>query len=180
FHNVIIPGTLFGMLAGVHLWFPKAFGFRLHEGWGRASFWCWAIGFYLAFMPLYALGLMGAMRSSDQWLQPEYLPVLGLALCGALLILAGLVLLLVPVVVSVRQRDRLRVPGGDPWDGRSLEWATPAPVPEYNFAVVPEVHSRDAFTWLKRHGLAYAVPAACHDIEMPKHSAAAPLIGLAS
>ncbi len=179
FHNMLIPGLLFGMIAATQHWFPKAFGFRLDETWGKISFWCWAVGFYLAFMPLYALGLMGAMRRTSEWLRPDYSPLMLIALLGALLLFAGFVSLLVQLGVSVRHRDRYRVPVGDPWDGHSLEWATSAPPPEYNFALIPRVEARDAFRQMKRRGIAYARPEAYTDIAMPKNSAVGPIIGLA-
>lgn len=177
FHNMLIPGTLFGMFAAYNVWFPKIFGFRLSEKWGRISFWFWSFGFYLAFMPLYALGLMGAMRRSAQWFEPQYLPWLLVAFAGAMLITLGLISQVIQLWASIRHREELRVPGGDPWDGRSLEWSVSAPPPEYKFAVVPEVHDRDAFTWMKKHGVSYTAPNEYQDIRMPKNSAVAPLIG---
>ena len=180
FHNMLIPGLLFGMFAAVNLWFPKAFGFRLDERWGRIGFWLWSIGFYLAFMPLYVLGLMGGMRRTHHWLQPEFLPWLLIALVGAALILAGFASQIVQVVVSVRHRDRYVVPVGDPWDGRSLEWATPSPPPEWNFSVIPEIGDRDAFAAMKASGVAYVEPKDFAPVEMPKNSATAPLVGLAA
>ncbi len=74
FHNVIIGGVLFGAFAGYTYWFPKAFGFRLHEGLGKAAFWCWLIGFYVAFMPLYVLGLMGMTRRCNNTMCPSGAP----------------------------------------------------------------------------------------------------------
>ncbi|WP_084645726.1 cbb3-type cytochrome c oxidase subunit I [Marinimicrobium agarilyticum] len=177
FHNMLIPGTLFGMFAAYNVWFPKMFGFRLSEKWGRISFWFWSFGFYLAFMPLYALGLMGAMRRTVQWFEPQYLPWLLVAFSGAVLISLGLISQVIQLWVSIRNRDDLRAPGGDPWDGRSLEWSVSAPPPEYNFAVIPEVHDRDAFTWMKQHGISYTAPNEYQDIPMPKNSVVAPLIG---
>ena len=178
FHNMVIPGVLFGMIAGYQFWFPKAFGFRLAERWGKVSFWCWSIGFYMTFMPLYALGLMGAMRRTVEWFRPEYLGWLQVAFVGALLLFSGFIFLCVQLVVSVRQRDQRRVPAGDPWDGRSLEWSNSAPPPEYNFAVIPEVSGKDAFTRLKEQGKAYASPTAYEDILVPKNSIVAPVIGV--
>lgn len=178
FHNMIIPGVLFGMFAAVQFWFPKVFGFRLHEGLGRASFWCFAPGFLLAFFPLYWMGMTGATRRTYMWSDPSYLPWLALAMLGALLILAGFALMLGQIVVSVRQRAQLAAPLGDPWDGRALEWSIPSPAPEWNFAVLPKVSSRDAFYEAKRSGQAYRSPAAYEDIEVPRNSATAPLIGL--
>jgi cytochrome o ubiquinol oxidase subunit 1 len=180
FHNMVIPGVLFGMIAGYQFWFPKAFGFRLSERWGKLSFWCWSIGFYLTFMPLYALGLMGAMRRTVEWFRPEYLSWLQVSFLGAMLLLSGFLLLCVQLVVSIRQREQRRVPAGDPWDGRSLEWSNSAPPPEYNFAVVPEVSAQDAFTWMKKHNQAYTSPGSYEDIEVPKNSVVAPVIGVAA
>jgi cytochrome o ubiquinol oxidase subunit 1 len=180
FHNMVIPGVLFGMIAGYQFWFPKAFGFRLSERWGKLSFCCWSLGFYLTFMPLYALGLQGAMRRTVEWFRPDYLPWLKASFVGAMLLFAGFLLLAVQLVVSVRQRDQCRVPAGDPWDGRSLEWSNSAPPPEYNFAVIPEVSTRDPFTWMKKNQQAYSSPDAYEDIEVPKNSVVAPVIGIAA
>src|SRR6202789_566092 len=125
FHNVIIGGVLFGAFAGYNYWFPKAFGFRLHEGLGKAAFWCWIVGFYLAFMPLYIVGLMGMTRRMQQYDVPDWHPWLLVAELGAITILAGIILQIAQLVVSIRQREALRDETGDPWNGRSLEWATP-------------------------------------------------------
>ncbi len=149
FHNVIIGGVLFGAFAGYTYWFPKAFGFRLHEGLGRASFWCWTGGFYLAFMPLYVLGLMGMTRRMQHYDVAAWHPWLLMAAGGAALILAGIGLQIAQLVVSVRQRDSLRDLTGDPWNGRSLEWATASPPPAFNFAVLPEVTGEDAYWGMK-------------------------------
>ena len=150
FHNVIIPGVLFGAFAGYNYWFPKAFGFRLHRGLGAASFWCWVIGFVLAFMPLYVLGLAGATRRMQHYPETQWQPLMVVALVGALALLVGIVLMVAQLAVSVRQRDRLRDTTGDPWDGRTLEWATPSPPPAWNFAALPQVDGIDAFWEAKR------------------------------
>ncbi|QFR33502.1 cbb3-type cytochrome c oxidase subunit I [Ancylobacter sp. TS-1] len=178
FHNMIIPGVLFGMFAAVQFWFPKVFGFRLHEGLGRASFWCFAPGFLLAFFPLYWLGMMGATRRTYMWSEPAYLPWLALAMLGAALILAGFALMVMQIVVSVRQRAQLAAPLGDPWDGRALEWSIPSPPPAWNFAVLPAVSSQDPFYEAKKAGIAYRSPTTYEDIEVPRNTATAPLIGL--
>src|SRR5665213_2944023 len=149
FHNVIIGGVLFGAFAGYSYWFPKAFGFRLHEGLGKAAFWCWLIGFYLAFMPLYVLGLMGMTRRMQHYDVPEWRPWLILAAFGAGLILCGIVLQIAQLAVSIRRRAELRDETGDPWDGRSLEWATASPPPAFNFAVLPDVSGEDAYWGMK-------------------------------
>jgi len=150
FHNVIIGGVLFGAFAGYTYWFPKAFGFKLHEGFGKAAFWCWLVGFYVAFMPLYVLGLLGMTRRMQHYDVPEWRPWLVVAACGAALIMCGIAFQIVQLVVSIRQREQLRDETGDPWDGRSLEWATTSPPPAFNFAFLPEVSGEDAFWQFKK------------------------------
>jgi len=145
FHNVIIGGTVFGLMAGYNYWFPKVFGFKLDERWGKASFWCWLIGFYVAFMPLYALGLMGMTRRMQHYDNVSWQPWLQLAAVGAVIILGGIICQVVQLVVSIRNRDKLRDVTGDPWDGRTLEWSTSSPPPPWNYAILPQVHDRDAF-----------------------------------
>ncbi len=152
FHNVIIGGVLFGMFAGINYWFPKAFGFRLDPFWGKVSFWFWVSGFYVAFMPLYVLGLMGVTRRLRHFDDPSLQIWFVLAALGAVLILLGIAAFLVQIYVSVRERERLADASGDPWDGRTLEWATSSPPPAYNFAFTPVVHERDAWWDMKRHG----------------------------
>ena len=178
FHNMLIPGLLYGMLAATHYWFPKAFGFRLNEKWGRISFGCWVVGFYLAFMPLYVLGAAGAARRTQAFFEPAFRPWLYVAGIGALILLAALATLFVQLWVSIRERDANRVAAGDPWDGRGLEWSIAAPPPEYNFAVVPTVAGRDPFFDGKRSGDPYAAPARYEDIELPRNSATGPVIGV--
>jgi cytochrome o ubiquinol oxidase subunit 1 len=174
FHNVIIGGVVFGAFAGYTFWFPKAFGFRLHDGLGRAVFWCWFIGFWLAFMPLYVLGLMGATRRMQHYPELQWQPFMIVAFVGALVILAGIVLTIVQLVVSVRQRDRLRDATGDPWDGRTLEWATRSPPPAWNFTALPQVDGLDAFWQAKRRNGGTLAPApgeGAQPLELPRPSA---------
>jgi cytochrome o ubiquinol oxidase subunit 1 len=178
FHNMLIPGLLYGMLAATHYWFPKAFGFRLNERWGRISFGCWVLGFYLAFMPLYVLGAGGAARRSQAFFEPAFRPWLYVAGVGALILLAALASLFVQLWVSIRGRDENRVFAGDPWDGRGLEWSTSAPPPEYNYAVIPMVDGRDPFFDGKRDRDAYATPAAYEDIAVPRNSIVGPATGI--
>lgn len=154
FHNVIIGGVVFGIFAAYNYWFPKAFGFRLHDGLGKAAFWCWLIGFYLAFMPLYMLGLMGATRRMQYYDDPTWQPYMVVALAGALLILCGVLCQVAQLVVSIRNRQSLRDEAGDPWDGRSLEWATTSPPPAFNFAVLPNVHGEEAYWGIKQRAIA--------------------------
>jgi cytochrome o ubiquinol oxidase subunit 1 len=169
FHNVIIGGVLFGAFAGYTYWFPKAFGFRLHEGYGKAAFWCWLVGFYVAFMPLYVLGLLGMTRRMQHYDVPEWRPWLIVAACGAALIMCGIALQVAQLVVSIRQRERLRDQTGDPWDGRSLEWATASPPPAFNFAVMPQVSGEDAW-WASKHQTKPDQEPEYRDIEIPRNS----------
>ena len=173
FHNVIIGGVLFGAFAGYTYWFPKAFGFRLHEGLGKASFWCWITGFYVAFMPLYVLGLMGMTRRMQHYDVPAWHPWLLIAAGGAAIILIGIVLQIAQLVVSIRRREELRDETGDPWNGRSLEWATPSPPPAFNFAVLPRIKGEDAYWGMKQRALQLArlsEEPAYTEIEMPRNS----------
>ncbi|MFP1825891.1 cytochrome o ubiquinol oxidase subunit I [Lonsdalea quercina] len=173
FHNVIIGGVVFGCFAGITYWFPKAFGFTLNETWGKRAFWCWIIGFFVAFMPLYALGFMGMTRRLSQQINPEFHPLLLVASAGAALIALGILCQLIQFVVSIRDREQNRDLTGDPWDARTLEWATSSPAPFYNFAVVPQVHDRDAFWEEKEKGEAYRRPnGGYEEIHMPKNTAA--------
>jgi cytochrome o ubiquinol oxidase subunit 1 len=173
FHNVIIGGVLFGAFAGYTYWFPKAFGFRLDEWWGKAAFWLWFIGFYVAFVPLYAVGLLGMTRRMQHYDVPEWRPWLLVAGVGAVVILLAIVCQIVQLVVSIQRREELRDRTGDPWDGRSLEWATASPPPVFNFAVMPDVTGEDAYWMMKEHarrkGLEPSEPD-YQDIEMPRNS----------
>jgi cytochrome o ubiquinol oxidase subunit 1 len=180
FHNMLIPGLLYGMLAGYTYWFPKAFGFRLDERWGRIACGCWVLGFYLAFMPLYVLGASGMVRRTSEILNPAFRPWLHVALAGALVLLAALGALFAQLWVSIRDRERNRVFAGDPWDGRSLEWATSAPPPAYNFATLPQVKERDDFYAAKRRDGGYREADRYEAIEVPRNSMGGPAIGLSA
>ena len=173
FHNVIIGGVLFGAFAGYAYWFPKAFGFRLHEGLGKAAFWFWLIGFYIAFMPMYWLGFLGMTRRMQHYDVAEWRPWLMVAAAGVAVIMIGILFQIAQLVVSIRDRAELRDTTGDPWDGRSLEWATASPPPVFNFAVMPDVEGPDAYWEWKRHarrGDAAGKEPAYRDIEMPRNS----------
>ncbi len=173
FHNVIIGGVLFGAFAGYTYWFPKAFGFKLHEGIGKAAFWFWIVGFYVAFMPLYWLGLEGMTRRMQHYDVPEWQPWLLVAAGGALLIAIGIGLQIYQVMYSIKHREELRDLTGDPWDGRSLEWATASPPPLFNFAVLPNVEGEETYWVVKRAARARAALSAepnYVDIEMPRNS----------
>jgi cytochrome o ubiquinol oxidase subunit 1 len=177
FHNMLIPGALFGYLAGYQYWFPKALGFRLDEKWGKRAFWAWIIGFYLAFMPLYVLGFMGIPRRLERYDVAAWQPWLIVAELGALSILLGIVLLIVQLVVSFRNRAALRDTTGDPWNGRTLEWATSSPPAPYNFAIIPRVHGTDALAAMKQEGAIGTKPAIYCDIVMPDNTGAGVVIG---
>jgi cytochrome o ubiquinol oxidase subunit 1 len=173
FHNVIIGGTLFGMFAGYTFWFPKAFGFSLDERLGKIAFWFWITGFYVAFMPLYVLGLLGMTRRMQHYDVAAWRPWLIVAAVGAVLILCGIVAQVAQLIVSIRNRERLRDVVGDPWDGRSLEWSTPSPPPVFNFAVLPNVVGEEPYWGIKQRALReqrLGEEPAYEAIEMPKNS----------
>jgi len=174
FHNVIIGAVLFGAFAGYTFWFPKAFGFRLDERLGKAAFWCWLIGFWVAFAPLYVVGLDGMSRRLQSYDVPEWHPWLLVAGAGTLIILCGIGLQVAQLIVSIRTRDKRRDLTGDPWDGRNLEWATPSPPPEFNFAVLPNVTGEEPYWGVKeraREAMQLVTPEPQYEpIEMPRHS----------
>ncbi|MGC2179417.1 MAG: cbb3-type cytochrome c oxidase subunit I, partial [Bradyrhizobium sp.] len=175
FHNVIIGGVLFGAFAGYTYWFPKAFGFRLHEGWGKAGFWFTLVGFYVTFIPLYAAGFLGMTRRMQHYDVPEWRPWMIVAGIGMILLSIGVICQVIQLVVSIHDRDAqsLRDVTGDPWDGRSLEWSTASPPPVFNFAVMPDVEGEDAYWAIKsrarEQGLLRSEPE-YRDIEMPRNS----------
>jgi cytochrome o ubiquinol oxidase subunit 1 len=152
FHNVIIGGVLFGLFAGINYWYPKAFGYKLDRTWGLRSFWLWVVGFWVAFGPLYVLGLMGVTRRANHFEDQSLQIWFQIAAFGAFLIALGIACFLIQIVVSYLKRDQLRDWTGDPWDARTLEWATSSPPPDYNFAFTPVVHEIDAWWDMKKHG----------------------------
>jgi cytochrome o ubiquinol oxidase subunit I len=179
FHNVIIGGVLFGMFAGINYWWPKAFGFKLHPFLGKCSFWFWVVGFYIAFMPLYLLGLMGVTRRLRVFDDPSLQIWFVLAAIGALLIAAGIGCFLLQIAYSIWKRDELRDTTGDPWNARSLEWSTSSPPPVYNFAFTPVVHDLDAWWDMKKHG--YKRPLeGFKPIHMPKNTGTGVILGALS
>jgi cytochrome o ubiquinol oxidase subunit 1 len=178
FHNVLIPGALFGYLAGFTYWFPKAIGFTLNEKWGRRAFWSWLIGFYLAFMPLYLLGFMGMPRRLAHYDNPAWQPYLLIAAVGTAVISFGVLCQIIQLIVSIKQRHTNRDLTGDPWNGRTLEWTTASPPPVYNFAKIPVVHALDAFMDMKEKGIAYSKPNQFEDIHMPRNTACGFILGM--
>ena len=130
FHMMIVGGVVFGYFAGITYWFPKIFGFKLNERLGRYAFWCWSVGFTLAFVPLDILGLMGATRRLDHYdASLGWQGLFAVAGVGALIVGAGIGFQLLQFVVSFRQRRQNMDTTGDPWNGRTLEWSTASPVP---------------------------------------------------
>jgi cytochrome o ubiquinol oxidase subunit 1 len=176
FHSVIIGGVVFAFFAAFSYWFPKISGFKLNERLGRYAFWSWMVGFILAFMPLYALGLMGATRRLDHYdAGTGWQPLFIVAAVGVAIIFLGIGFQVLQVYVSIKGRHKNRDTTGDPWNGRTLEWSTPSPPQEYNFAIVPHVHDRDAF-WTMKHARTAHKPH-YEDIIMPKNTPLSPLIG---
>ncbi|MDR3449137.1 MAG: cytochrome o ubiquinol oxidase subunit I [Alphaproteobacteria bacterium] len=177
FHNVIIGGALFGYLAGFTYWFPKMFGFTLNEKLGKTAFWCWLVGFYVAFMPLYMLGFLGMTRRLNHYDNPLWHTWLIVAAAGTGIVAIGIGFQLLQLLLSVKDHAKNRDVTGDPWDGRTLEWATSSPPPFYNFAEVPVIHGRDAFTEMKEKGAAPKKNVTYHDIHMPRNTAMGLFIG---
>ncbi|WP_164782508.1 cytochrome o ubiquinol oxidase subunit I [Mesorhizobium sp. M7A.F.Ca.US.007.01.2.1] len=173
FHNVIISGVLFGAFAGFTYWFPKAFGFRLHEGWGKAAFWVTLAGYMLVFVPLYIVGLLGMTRRLQHIDMDLWAPWLVVAAFGVLVMIAGAALQIMQLAVSIRHRDKLRDETGDPWDGRSLEWSTSSPPPVFNYARLPYVEAEEPYWRIKQRAREEKRPGAeqgYEPIEMPRNS----------
>jgi cytochrome o ubiquinol oxidase subunit 1 len=173
FHNVIVGGVLFAAFAGYTFWFPKAFGFKLHEGWGKAAFWFTLVGFYAVFMPLYVLGLLGMTRRMQHYDVPEWRPWVLAAGIGMVAVVGGMICQVVQLFVSIKRRSELRDETGDPWDGRSMEWATSSPPPAFNFAVLPQVNGEEAYWAIKQRAREQARLRDEPDyqlIEMPRNS----------
>jgi cytochrome o ubiquinol oxidase subunit 1 len=149
FHNVIVGGVVFALFAGLEFWFPKAFGFRLHEGLGKAAFWFAFVGFWVTFTPLYIVGLMGMTRRLQHVVVSAWAPWLYISAVGVAILVVGAIVQVIQLLVSIRDREKLRDLTGDPWDGRSLEWATPSPPPFFNFAVMPNVEGEEPYWGIK-------------------------------
>jgi cytochrome o ubiquinol oxidase subunit 1 len=180
FHTMLISGSLFGYFAGYTYWFPKAIGFTLNEKWGKRAFWSWLIGFYLAFIPLYVLGFMGMPRRMAHYDHLAWQPYLIIAACGLAVILIGVLCQMIQLAVSIINRHSARDITGDPWDGRTLEWAMASPPAVYNFATTPKVSGIDAFADMKEKDMAYQKPDRYDDIHMPKNTSAGFVNGVLS
>ena len=177
FHNVIIGGVVFGAFAGLTYWFPKMFGFKLNERIGKWSFWFWIIGFFVAFMPLYYIGAIGMTRRLYHYdAATGFQPWLIVAWVGSMLIAIGILLQIIQIIVSIKDRHKNRDLTGDSWGGHTLEWAIPSPAPFYNFAHDPVVDSLDAFWEEKKKGL-NVEKRPYEDIHMPINTGVAFVIG---
>ena len=133
-------------------------------------FWFWVTGFYLAFMPLYALGLMGMVRRLQHYDNPDWQPYLIVAAIGAASVLCGIICMAIQLWVSIRDRERLADTTGDPWNARTLEWYSSSPPPAWNFASLPKIEGTDAFWLLKERGEAYREDENVGAISLPTHS----------
>ena len=179
FHNVIIGGVVFGLFGGMTYWFPKAFGFRLDPFWGKVSFWGWVIGYWVAWTPIYIVGLMGTTRRVRHYDDPSLQIWFVIAAIGALIILVGILAFVIQIAVSILKRDKLRDETGDPWEGRTLEWSTASPPPAYNFAVTPVIHDLDAWYDMKARGHRRPVEG-FRPVHMPRNTGAGVILsGLA-
>jgi cytochrome o ubiquinol oxidase subunit I len=177
FHNAIIGGVVFGYFAGVSYWWPKVFGFKLDEKLGKKAFWCWFVGFFVAFVPIYILGFMGATRRLNHYDNPEWQPYFVVAAVGVAIIAVGVAFQVAQIVVSIVRRNQpaYRDVTGDPWGGRTLEWTMSSPPPSYNFANIPAVRALDDFADAKEHGRIDTRP--YRDIHMPSNTSAGLVIG---
>ena len=172
FHNTIIGGVVFGVFAGIAYWFPKAFGFRLQEGWGVAGFWLTLAAFYAVFVPLYMLGLLGMPRRMQHYDMEMWRPWVLAAMIGVVLFAVAMICQVIQLVVSIRRRDLLRDETGDPWNGRSLEWATSSPPPQFNFAVTPNVAGEEPYWEIERRVIASQQNESGYEaISMPRNTA---------
>jgi cytochrome aa3-600 menaquinol oxidase subunit 1 len=172
FHQVIIAGVVFGYFAGLYYWWPKVFGFKLNERIGKLAFWLWNIGFYLTFMPQYALGFMGMTRRvytygwDKGWFEMNLVSTIGAVIMGIAFIVQ-----IWDITHSIKHMRRDTT--GDPWDARTLEWSIPSPAPLYNFATLPQVTAQD--DWWERKlrmekGEKATTDAILEPIHMPKNS----------
>lgn len=169
FHTMIIGGALFGIFAAFTYWFPKAFGIKLNERLGKYAFWSWLIGFFVSFVPLYMLGLMGATRRLDHYTNPTWQLLFITSFVGICILGIGFGFQVLQILVSIKDRKKLKDESGDPWNGRTLEWSVPSPAPFYNFAVIPTVSSLDAWWEMKKSGQAHKKPK-FEDIHIPKNT----------
>lgn len=180
FHGMAIGGFLFAFFCAFTYWFPKFSGFFLSEKLNVYAFWCWLFGFLLAFMPLYMLGFMGATRRLDHYDHSTgWQPLFILVAIGTFIILCGIMIQTYGLLMSIKNRHKNRDLTGDPWNGRTLEWAVSSPPPYYNFAVIPTVDSVDPL-WAIKRGEAPPPREHYEDIHMPKNTPMGFFIGFLS
>jgi len=173
FHHVIVAGVVFALLAGIEFWWPKAFGYRLHEGWGKATFWFSIVGFYVTFMPMYVVGILGMTRRLQHYDVAEWHWWLQISSVGVLILIVAAGCQVAQLLVSYIRREELKDITGDPWNGRTLEWATTSPPPVYNFAVLPQVIDTEYYWELKQRAFEQArlsEEPKYEAIEMPRNS----------
>jgi len=148
FHFAMGGGALLAFFAGLYYWFPKMTGKLLDERVGKTAFWFNVIGFYLIFVPMHVVGLIGMPRRTQTYVEGIgfELPNL-LSTTGALVMGVGLTLLLFNIIHGFL---RGKPAGNDPWDARTLEWAVSSPPPHHNFDSQPVVNDRDAL-WVQKY-----------------------------
>jgi cytochrome c oxidase subunit 1 len=167
FHYVLIGGSMFALLAGIHFWFPLMFGRKIGEFWGKLSFWVIFAGFNITFFPMHFLGLNGMPRRTFTydgnlgWNSANYI-----ATVGALILGVGIFIYFAVMVYTYFKGEKV---GKDVWDARTLEWSLPNPPPEYNYRVIPTVHARDAFWYMKQNKEQIAKEDAAHAKEEAAH-----------
>ena len=178
FHGMVIGGVLFGFFAGFTYWFPKFTGFFISEKLNRYAFWCWFLGFLLAFMPLYMLGFMGATRRLDHYeLSTGWHPLFIVVAIGAFVIVCGATIQFIGLFISIKNKnEHLDLTFGDPWNGRTLEWATHSPPPVYNFALIPRVDQIDPL-WAVKQGTRVLLNQDYEDIYLPVNTPMALIMG---
>jgi cytochrome aa3-600 menaquinol oxidase subunit 1 len=172
FHQVLIGGVVFGFFSGLYYWWPKVFGFKLHEGIGKWAFWCWNIGFYVCFMPQYVLRLMGMTgRVSSYGWDKGWFPLNLTSTIGGFIMGIAFLFQVWQILHSIKFMERDTT--GDPWGGRTLEWSIPSPAPVYNFATIPQVDEKDPWWEEKQRLAAGGAPKPTPPLEpihMPKNS----------
>jgi cytochrome aa3-600 menaquinol oxidase subunit 1 len=181
FHNVIVGGTVFGVLSGMYYWWPKMFGYKLNERQGKWAFAWFFIGYWLTFMPQYFLGFQGMVRRMATYPPGYGWTALNFwSTIGAYVMAVGFLILVYNIVASRIHPEWDTT--GDPWNGRTLEWSLPSPAPEYNFAKIPMVRYRDEWWALKQEGRTNEVKVTRESIQpihLPNNTPMPILLGLA-
>ncbi|MGC9238820.1 MAG: cbb3-type cytochrome c oxidase subunit I [Acidithiobacillus sp.] len=176
FHMMLLC-IVYAVFGAVIYWWPKVFGFRLNEAWGKIMFWLFSAGTALVFIPMFMLGFMGETRRLDWPFDPHWAGLFDIQEFGIAIYVLSVVSFVVLLFVSIRDRAKERV-GADAWGtSRSLEWLTDSPVPFYNFAMVPEINARDEVAWRREHGFLDIRPDHYKAIHMPNNTPVALYIG---